>query len=306
MARRKPHTNDPNIEANILNRETYVDYYQRMSKIALSMFEWINLPDSMNARYIEQCLFFNGQAAFLYDAALGFINTNAAGSSAINIYGVPSQTRCWSYGFERVRKTYVGQNSRMRKSDEAILVMNNWERVPTYASLDLFAKRLSDAQRTIDINLNAQKTPILVETSDEQRLTALNTYAQYAGNAPVIIGNKDSFNNSGMTVHKTDAPYIVDKVMDYKQQIFNEFLSFIGVMNLDEKKERRVVNESEANNEFINLNLQSFLAPRKQACKEFNAKYGENIDVKVRSDIHNIVKEQESIFSGSEKEGSKD
>ena len=87
--------------------------------------------------------------------------------------------------------------------------------------------------------------------------------------------------------------------MEYKRDILNEALTYLGISNLDEKKERRVVNEAESNNEVINLNLQAFLAPRKQACKEFNEKFGftgeDEIDVKVRSDIHNLVKDLESV-----------
>ena len=46
----------------IVNDATYVDYLNRFRRIALSMFEWVNLPKSMDARYLEQCLYYNGQA----------------------------------------------------------------------------------------------------------------------------------------------------------------------------------------------------------------------------------------------------
>ena len=39
----------------------------------------------------------------------------------------------------------------------------------------------------------------------------------------------------------------------------------------------------------------SYLAPRKLACKQFNEKYGMNIDVKVRSDLDNIIKRSASV-----------
>ena len=85
--------------------------------------------------------------------------------------------------------------------------------------------------------------------------------------------------------------------MDYKIKIWNEALQFLGINNLDEKKERLITDEANSNNEVINMNLQSYLAPRKHACELFNEKYGEHIDVKVRSDLYNIIKQQESIVS---------
>ena len=54
-------------DAILMNNDTYIDYLERMKKICLSMFEWVNLPDSMNARFLEMCLFYNGQASLLYD-----------------------------------------------------------------------------------------------------------------------------------------------------------------------------------------------------------------------------------------------
>lgn len=91
--------------------------------------------------------------------------------------------------------------------------------------------------------------------------------------------------------------------MDYKKQIWNEALLFLGINTIDfEKKERLVAAETSSNNEVTNLNLQSYLAPRKEACKLFNEKFGltgtdKEIDVRVRSDLFNVVKEQESTVS---------
>ena len=132
-----------------------------------------------------------------------------------------------------------------------------------------------------------------------QELTLRNLYAQYDGNSPVIFGNQNQLTTDSLQVLKTDAPFVAKDLMEYKMQIWNEFLTFLGVNNLAEKRERLISNEVDSNNELVNLNLQSYLAPRKQACKEFNAKFGltgdKAISVKVRSDLYNIIKQAESI-----------
>lgn len=289
--------NNPFQDTMLLNDATYVDYLQRLKKIALSIFEWVNLPDSMNSRYLEMCLYYAGKAALLYDNEYGFINTQAVSNGYINIYGLPTKLNCFSYSYNTTRKTYMGYNEKSRQDQEAILVLNNYEMLPTCSSIELYAMRMAEAQRTCDINIKAQRTPILIETDQNQKLTLKNVYEQYDGNCPVIYGNKNSGIPDSINALKTDAPLVFDKVMEYKRDIFNEALTYLGVSNLDEKKERRVVNEAESNNEVINLNLQSFLTTRKEACEQFNEKFGTNIDVKVRSDIHNIIKEAESIVS---------
>ena len=177
-------------DAMLLNSQTYVDYLERMKKIALSMFEWVNLPDTMNARYLEMCLYYNGQAALLYDEDYGFINTQAADSGYINIYGLPTKLNCYSYSYNKMRELYI-PNTNLPAEEECILVMNNYQRVPTASTISLYAERLAEAQRAADVNIKAQKTPILLLTDKNQELTLRNMYAQYDGNSPVIFGDRN-------------------------------------------------------------------------------------------------------------------
>ena len=279
----------------LLNNASEIDYLERMKKIALSMFEWVGLPDTMNARYLEMCLYYKGQAGLLYDENYGFINTQVADSGYINIYGLPTKLNCYSYRYNEVRDLYV-PNTTSEKDKEVILVMNNYERIPTASSVQLFAYRLAEAQRTADVNIKAQRTPILITTDQKQEFSMKKLYEQYDGNTPVIYADRNAnINLEAIRAIKTDAPFIANQIMDYKREIWNEFLSTLGISNLSEKRERLISNEVDSNNELINMNLQSFLIPRKKACEEFNQKFGTNIDVKVRSDLYNIIKQYESI-----------
>lgn len=282
----------------ILNSETYADYLGRMKKICLSMFEWKNLPPSMNARFLEMCLYYNGQAAMLYDENYGYMNTMAADGGYINIYGLPTEVQCYSYRFNQRRSLFT-LTSGEEKDKECILVMNNYERIPTQSTVILFAKRLAEAQRTADVNIKAQRTPILIATDQKQYFTLKKMYEEYDGNTPAIFADKNLIDPNSLKAIKTEAPFIAQNIMDYKREIWNEFLTTMGISNLSEKRERMISNEVDSNNELINLNLQALLAPRKEACQLFNEKYGllgdKAIDVKVRSDLYNIVKQFESV-----------
>lgn len=169
--------------------------------------------------------------------------------------------------------------------------------------MELFAYRLYEAQRTADINIIAQKTPVMIAVDERQRLMMENLYNQYNGNHPFIFGDNKQLSKDILQAIKTDAPFVADKIQDYKKEIWNEALTFLGVNNImEEKKERLITDEANTNNELINLNLQSFLAPRKKACEQFNEKYGftgtdKEISVRVRSDLYNIIKQQESVVN---------
>ena len=167
--------------------------------------------------------------------------------------------------------------------------------------MELFALRLYEAERTAEVNIKAQKTPVLLLMDEKQRLTMENLYSQYEGNRPVIFGDKNSLGENVIKAINTQAPFIADKIIDYKKEIWNEALTFLGINNIMvDKKERLITDEANSNNELINLNLQSYLAPREEACRQFNEKFGftgtdKEISVRVRSDLHNIIKNAQSI-----------
>lgn len=292
------------LDSYILNSETYQDYFERLKKVALSIFEWTNLPNSMDARFLEETLFFFGKATMLKDKTYGFINTKCAGSGYINIYGLPTKLNCFSYGFNSIRKLFTGLNPSLSDKqkeqmqfNECILVGNNWDFLPTATTIELFAYRLAEAEMTAFTNIKAQKTPVMILCDEKQRLAMQNLYSQYNGNQPFIFGNKNLMDGNTITSIRTEAPFIADKIMNYKKEIWNEALTYLGINNIMvEKKERLITDEANQNNELINLNLESYLAPRLKACKDFNEKYeligtDKEISVRVRSDLKNIVKQ---------------
>lgn len=292
------------IDSAILNNQTYIDYMERLEKVATSIFEWVNLPSSMDSRALELSLFYYGQASMLYDENYGFINTKASTSGEINIYGLPTTLNCFSYNYNTIRPVYSGLKQNEEDNKQCILVKNTFKRLPTVSTLQLFALRLYEAEQTAYINIKAQKTPVTILCDDTQRLMMTNLYSQYDGNQPFIFGDKKQLSEGSMIkVLKTDAPFIADKIMEYKKEIWNEALTFLGINNIQtEKKERLITSEASQNNELINLNLQSYLIPRQEACKEFNEYFGltgtdKEISVRLRSDLINSIKNNLSIVN---------
>ena len=310
MGKRKARNNLE--DAVLMNNATYFDYLERFKRIALSMFEWTNLPDSMDARYLERCLYYTGQAAMLYLEPYGYINTKSATSGKLNLYGLPTRIRCYSYGeINTSRRVFNGVSEAVAqingyeddtdddKSTEAILVLNNWEGVATATSVELFAMRMAIAERAIDVNIRAQKTPFVLVTNQNKRLSMMNALDQVEKNAMALVVEQSQLDAESFKTLQTQAPYVADKLTDYKMRIWNEFLTFLGVDNISEKRERMISAETMSNNECVNLNMMAGLKPREKAAKEFNQKYGKNIEVKLRSDVYNIIKSTESIVMDS-------
>lgn len=290
------------LDSATLNSASYIDYCERFERLALSRFEWINLPVGMNAEFLEYCLYYFGQAALLNTATMGFINTQATSSSSLNLYHLPTQMHCYSLNIDLSRKVFNNMKVPENPEDYGILVQNNWKSIPTVSTLNLYAYRLANVERTCDVNLNAHKSPIIIKTTDKLLLTFQNLWQKWTGNQPMIMADKSLFEQDyPFEVINTNVPYIIDKLQDYKKEIWNEALTFLGINNiLVDKKERLITQEANANNELINYNLQSYLLFRKRACDNFNKLFSipddKKIDVKIRSDLYNIIKETQNSF----------
>lgn len=261
-------------EEIFLNSWTTIDYLNRLKEYALNMFEWINLPKTVDARFIELVLFEEGKINFFEDKLIGFLALRVNESGKQNVYN-------------EFNKKYIYANngfSRVRNLRNSVTIYNNYLRTPTYTTVNLYAIRLARVTRAIDLNIEAQKTPVLITCPENQKLSLKNVYEQYKGNAPVIYTDSE-FNLDSIKVLKTDAPFVVDKLTLYKHDLWNEVMTFLGVNNSNQdKKERLVANEVDANDEQIEQARFNMLDARKDACKKINDMFGLNIDVKFRND----------------------
>lgn len=290
--------NSKMIETEVLNDLTYQMYEDIFKSIAMSQFEWVNLPSSMDERFLEETLFYNGQASLLESDTLGYINSACVSNGNLNNYGLPTALNCYSYGFSSNRKLYTGLKNEEAKKDSCILVLNNQLKLDTFSQMQIFAYKMYNVSRIIDINVTAMKTPIIFYGDEKSLLALKNLYAKYDGNEPVCFVNKNSMQGKDILSLDTKTPFVADKLEDTKKNIFNEALTFLGINNISiEKKERLVSEEASSNNELINYMLNCRLIPRQKACKQFNELFGTNISVRLRSDLGNIIKKEMSIVS---------
>lgn len=267
--------NDQFLSSMILNCASYDDYLQRLIELSISSFEWTNLPLSVDSRYIEMTLLQSGQAVYFNDDVLGDLCLDCLANGNFDVYGNPVH-----------RRGYSRYNNYSIELDEtnSVIIWNNMLRKSSYNQLRLFALRLYNLDRIIDVNCNAQKTPVLVQGSDKQRLTLLNLYKEYEGNAPFIFGDKNLDLNS-LKVLQTGAPYVSDKIYEMKVNVWNEALTFLGISNLSvNKKERLITDEVQRNQGGTIASRYSRLQSRKDAVAKINAMFGTEIEVNFRDD----------------------
>lgn len=263
----------------VLNNLTYKQYLDRLTELAISMFEWKNLPSSVDPRYLELHLFETGCMVYFDDDVLGNLCLDCISSGRLGVYGDPV-----------LRRAYSGYNNyqKMLKESNSVIIWNNYLHTNSILDIKMFAKRLYNLDRIIDINANAQKTPVLVQGTEKQRMTLINLYKEFEGNAPFIFGDKNLDLNA-LKVLQTGAPYVCDKLYQLKTQIWNEALTYLGISNINiQKKERLITDEVTRNQGGTIASRYSRLESRRQGVKKINDMFGTNIEVNYREDFQQV------------------
>lgn len=272
MGRRKTNFED----SAWMNNGTYMQYFNRLTELSVSMFEWANVPDEIDVRFLELTLFQDGKAVFFKDENMDeYLALKCAVNGGFNVYGIPVNRRAYS--------PTNGYQKQLTEKD-SVIIWNNYLHKNSILEVKNFARRLYNLDRIIDVNANAQKTPVLVLAEPEQRLTMLNLYKEMDGNAPVIFGDKN-LDLQNIRAINTEAPYIADKLYQLKTQIWNEALTYLGISNTNvTKKERMVTDEVVRNMGGVIASRYSRLDSRRKAVEEINKMFGLNIEVNYKED----------------------
>lgn len=268
-------------ESTTLNNATFRQYYNRLTELSISMFDWKNLPDTVDPRYLELTLFTDGQAVFFKDEEIGFLALQNTKGGKFNVYRVPVERR--AYAVNGYQKDLTDKDS--------VIIFNNYLHSNSRLDVEMFSRRLWNLDRAIDVNANAQKTPVLIQCDETQRLTMLNLYKKYDGNEPFIFGDKN-LNPNAIKTLKTDAPYVADKLYQLKTQIWNEALTYLGISNINiTKKERLITDEVTRNQGGTIASRYSRLEARRDGCREINKMFGLDIWCDYREDYQPLSEE---------------
>ena len=260
---------------------SYQSFYRdRLTDIALSCVKWKNLPEEIDSRFLEWCLFYDGMAIFFKDDITEkFVCIQVMPSGQFNMYRIPKERTAYAVnGY---------QNSDLNEHN-SVIIYNNLLRKPSVQDIEIYAKKLTNIDLTLNVNVNAQKTPIAIICDETQRLTFQQLYQNYAGNMPFIFGDK-GLNLDNVKSINTQADYKGEELNKLKTDIWNEALTYLGVSNVQYQKKERI------NTEEINRSMggafasrRSRIKARQNAVEEINKMFGLSIEVDFEDEVDKI------------------
>ena len=266
--KRKPVVNE-NIE-----RET-VRLTKHYQMLALNRYRWENLPNGIESRYIEEMLYDNGECAMFDHPDLGLCVLRSSSRENLNIYGEP--TKLTLTGFNEHRTVMM---------DECVRIMNNDLALPTLPNIVYYARRMAEIDDIIMQNLRQQRVPYLFATDENNSFSMKTLYDRIYQGEPAIFIDKEMLKGEpeNIMVIPTVAPYLVDKLQIQKQEMERELLTFLGINNTLEKKERLLEDETNSNNQFIKMSSDIGFKQRLLACEQINQMFGLQVTVRETQD----------------------
>lgn len=270
------------------NMGTYQLYLDRLMELSISMFDWVNIPESIDVRFLEATLFQNGSAVFFRDDDLQLTGLSDVDTANGTYLALPvAMNGNWDvYNVPMARRAYATNNyQKQLTNNDSVIIYNNMIRTDSMPLCRIYAQRLWNLDRIIDVNANAQKTPIMIRCDEQQRLTVLNAYKEWDGNQPVIFGDKN-FDLNSMSVLATGAPYVGRDLYELKTQIWNEALTYLGISNVSFQKKERLISDEVARAQGGTIaSRYSRLKARQQACEMINNMFGLNMSVNFGKDF---------------------
>lgn len=268
-------------------------YYNRLKEIAISCIEWKNLPDTVDSRFLELTLFEDGAGVYFNDDVLGNLFLQATLDGRLNVYREPIKTKAYS----------VNGYLKDLNDTNSVIIHNNMLHTNSVEACKMFALRLANIDRTIDVNINAQKTPVLIKSGENERLSMVNLYQQYDGGMPFIFGS-DQLNTDNITAIRTDAPFVAPQLYELKTNIWNEALTYLGISNVNITKRERLVSDEVNRSQGGSIASKfSRLHERQTAVEKINKMFGTNISVDYREELDTSLDGLNVLSKTSQKGG---
>lgn len=251
------------------NLNTYSNNYFALSLIAQNRFKWessIIKPFERLSEYIEYLLYYYGQCLIAKDGK-SWIILRCTPLGKPDDTGLPTKFQTY---------TWNGEKAKIYNYSDVIWIKNNAYCIPTSFWIWKYCDRIAHIERVMDINIDAQKTPYIIETTPEMQFSVKNLFKKIKEMSEVIFTNSAAGGiREKVKVLDLNAPYLVDKLYAQKQNEFNDALNFIGINTIDEKRERLITGEAEIAEDLTEKFTNLFESPRRNAVKQFNAINGE-------------------------------
>lgn len=264
-----------------INQRLYLYYCDIITKMAVSRFRWVNLPDSCDERFLEFALITQGIASIAFPVNMPgkFLSLKCAPIGKPNMYDRPT---VW-------RAIGVNGTNYSCSPENGVVVFDNQTRYPIMEGIQLYARELTQLRITRRMNRMHQQIPFILTGPQEKRQDMVNIFKQTMGGEPAIL-TTDGFENIGYNALATGVPFIGEQLAVDEQNIWSRVYTMLGLPNTTMKQERMTEDEIRAHQSPSELVLESCLEERRKAANELNKRFCDYLDEPIK-----VIKRQDNL-----------
>lgn len=246
-------------------------YLRILTELSVNRFKWVGLPDTVDERFLEMTLYYNALSIFYFDKEYGRYMAVRGSATHPNMYDNPTQFNVMGQGTFKA-KTLSAKG--------AVPIWSNYMRVPDHDIVHIYATKLAEIDRTIEINLQSMRFSHIVFVDENERQSYAQVIRQHREGQPVIFGTNSLDPGKIQAFNVGIDKDVILNLQISKGKIWNECMTLLGIKNANEdKRERMVVDEVNANEDQVASSRGVSLNARAQAAEQINVLF--DLDVSV-------------------------
>lgn len=279
---------------------------RNITELAVNRFKWEGLPDSIDPRFLEMCLFFNALAVVYWDKDYDkLLAVRGTGTGYVNMLDNPVSFQVIGPGanvkpqtptdaaqfYNKTIKAYLPAAHvdlpAEEKREMSIPIWANYLRSPEIDIVKIYSSRLAWIDRTLEINAKNARRNKVVTGSPNMQLSMVNAVRSIDQGDELIqltgpIQDMEFLQALDLGIN----PDSYDKLSLLRTRVWNDAMTLLGIDSANQdKKERLVVAEVGANDSQTDNMRYVSLNARQQACEMINDVFGQNISVEFRVEI---------------------
>lgn len=247
----------------------YQFHLWKFLEMSMTRFTWKNLPDTVDKRFLELTLNFRSLAVFYDMPGVGLMALRATPVGINNMQDNPTSFTLYGARGNTIRNVGIS---------ECVPVWGSLLRWPDYLIMSYYAGMIAEIMTTFYSNVISSRHPVVLVGDDNFKTSLTNIWRQVQEGQPMI----GVYDDLGLTINdrvtsldmKVDVKSL-DSLQIAKDKLLNDCYSFLGIDNSNQdKKERLVASEVDANDSQIEHYRDIALIPRQQGVELLNERYG--------------------------------
>jgi hypothetical protein len=262
-------------------------YIRLFTDLCASRFKWSGVPEEIDLRFLELTLFYQALSVFYFDGRYDkYMSLRANMNGYLDYQNNPTGYNVIGNNFTSVSVSALKDTSSFDKHNisqiirKGIPIWANKQRTPDIDIVLIYAKKLANFDRTVEINSMNARMPKVVVSNENMSLTMSNLSRQIeeGQNNLKVRGNVNLEDIKALDLGID--PLAILNIDIVRDRQWNKCMTLLGIQaSNQDKKERLVSDEVTANGDqtsmmqFVNLN------ERRHAAKIINKYY--NLDIEV-------------------------